>query len=171
MFGAYCSDKIKRYDCLEASSLSYKSLIEVKKYFDKFIEGKQININYGCYEDSEFENGFYDLIFTSPPYFCKEHYSDDEMQSCNKYHNYDEWKNGFLYKFVEKSYNYLKLNGYFIVNIDDVKIKGIKYELKNDFIEICKKFNFELIQTLWMKYKNRYTKENSGEPIFILKKR
>ena len=67
------------------------------------------------------------------------------MQSCNKYHNYNEWKNGFLYKFIENSYNYLKLNGYFIVNIDDVKIKGIKYKLENDFIEICKKFNFELI--------------------------
>ena len=151
LLGAYCSDKIKRYDCLEASLLSYKSLIEVKKYFDNLIKGKQININYGCYEESKFENEFYDLIFTSPPYFCKEHYSDDEMQSCNKYHNYNEWKNGFLYKFIENSYNYLKLNGYFIVNIDDVKIKGIKYKLENDFIEICKKFNFELIQTLWMK--------------------
>ena len=37
----------------------------------------------------------FDLVFTSPPYFAKEAYSDDEEQSYKKFNQYETWVEGF----------------------------------------------------------------------------
>lgn len=168
MLGAYCSDKVKRYDCMQASSKTYMSLQNVKSYFNKHVENKNINVFNGAYEESIFSENTYDMIFTSPPYYCKEHYSDDYVESCNKYKTYDEWKNGFLYGFIEKSHLYLKQGGCFAVNIDDVAIGKNIFPLKDDFMEIYGKLGFQLKQKLFMKYTNRYTGQKHGQYIFIL---
>lgn len=60
MLGAYCSDKVKRYDCMDACSETVYGLKHLKMLMDRTVEGKEVNVQYGAYEDSDFENGMYD---------------------------------------------------------------------------------------------------------------
>ena len=46
---------------------------------------------------SKYENHF-DTIFTSPPYFNVEKYSDEDTQSYVRYKNIDSWNKNFLHK-------------------------------------------------------------------------
>ena len=70
-----------------------------------------------------------DFAFTSPPYFCKEHYSEDDTQSWKRYPTGDEWREGFLVPMMALQYAALKDGSYSIVNIADVKIKSKTYPL------------------------------------------
>lgn len=65
-----------------------------------------------------------DLAFSSPPYFTKEHYSDDRNQSWKRYPHIKSWLEKFLFKAVEKQYNTLRSGGTMIINISDVYIDG-----------------------------------------------
>ncbi len=57
------------------------------------------------------------LIFSSPPYFNWERYSDEESQSFIKYSTYEDWKQGFLEPVICQSMRILKKGGKFAVNI------------------------------------------------------
>ena len=46
-------------------------------------------------ETFECEENSIDMVFTSPPYFAKEAYSDDEEQSYKKFDQYEAWAEGF----------------------------------------------------------------------------
>ena len=102
------------------------------------------------HKNSKFQKykGRLDLIFTSPPYFNREAYSEDENQSYKKYgSSYKSWRDGFLKKTLETCVEYLKPDRYLLWNISDIKI-GKKYlPLEKDSIEI--------LESLGMMY--RYT--------------
>ena len=170
MLGAYCSDKVKRYDCIDACEKTCEGLERVKDTFGKIAVGKDMNVKFGAFEDVCVADGFYDFVFTSTPYFIKEHYSDDEEESCNRYEKYEEWRNGFLKPFVEKSFKCLKNGGVFAVNIDDVIINHKKYDLCDDLKKLAEDAGFVFKERLFMKSRNRYVNTLSGEPIFVFTK-
>jgi len=68
---------------------------------------------------SKYENKI-DLVFTSPPYFNTEIYSNEENQSCNRYKTIDDWNNLFLYKAIDNVWRTLKVGGHMLINIADV---------------------------------------------------
>jgi|TARA_R110001592_G_scaffold34111_1_gene117480 hypothetical protein len=88
-------------------------------------------------EDFKKYRGTIDLIFTSPPYFNREAYSENEKQSYKKFgSSYEEWREGFLRPTLETCAKWLKPNRYLLWNIADLKI-GEKYlPLEKDSIEI-----------------------------------
>jgi DNA modification methylase len=57
------------------------------------------------------------LVFSSPPYFDWEKYSDEASQSFIRYADYDDWKRGFLEPVIRQSLRVLKRGGKFVVNI------------------------------------------------------
>ena len=61
-----------------------------------------------------------DLVFTSPPYFDAEGYSDDESQSNIKFPLYEEWREGFLRPTLETAVEWLTPGRPLIWNIADV---------------------------------------------------
>lgn len=77
-------------------------------------------------------HGTVDLAFSSPPYFCKELYSEDSDQSFKKYPTYDLWRIFFLRKTIKNCHKLLKPGGHFIINIADVNIKGSNYPCGRD---------------------------------------
>ena len=170
MLGAYCSDRVKRYDCIDACKKTCEGLERVKDAFGKIVMGKDVNVKFGAFEDVCVADEFYDFVFTSTPYFIKEHYSDDEEESCNRYEKYEEWRNGFLKPFVEKSFKCLKNGGVFAVNIDDVIINHKKYGLCDDLKKLAEGTGFVFKERLFMKSRNRYVGTQSGEPIFVMVK-
>ena len=170
MLGAYCSDKVARYDCVEASRWTADGLRNLSVELDRLMGKKQSSVRFGAFEDVSVEYGAYDMVFTSTPYYRKEHYSDDPEQSCNRYQSYDAWLDGFLRPFVEKSWRCLKEGGKFIVNIDDVRIGDDVYPLKDDFVRITGQNGFRHVETMHMNYRNRYSKMAHGEPIYVYEK-
>jgi hypothetical protein len=95
------------------------------------------------FEDAIVKNNYYDLVFTSPPFFDFELYEKDKGQSVEKFNTLDRWLAGFLFPLIDKSYKALMLNGYFGIYISDYtgisftnemfkyineNVKGFKYQ-------------------------------------------
>jgi len=81
--------------------------------------------------------GQLDLIFTSPPYFNREAYNEDENQSFKKYgSSYESWREGFLKPTLETCAEWLKSDRYLLWNIADIKIKDKYLPLEKDSIDI-----------------------------------
>ena len=113
---------------------------------NKFIEFMQMRfgLNKKAYvnkigsEDFTIENypqyeNYFDISFTSPPYFDTEKYSDSDTQSYKKFNTYDLWVDGFYRNTIYNSCNALKLDGVFAVNISWVdNIKEYTEEFLND---------------------------------------
>lgn len=173
MLGAYCSEKVRRYDCIDACSETVYGLKHLRMLMDRTVGGKEVNVQYGAYEDADFGDGLYDVVFTSPPYFTKEFYSNDECQSEYRYgDDYGKWLDGFLQSFVDRSFSHLREGGLFIVNIDNVKMAKKAYAIADDFFGIvCSHGGFEYVETLWMVHNDRFTGKKAGEPLFVFSKK
>ena len=65
--------------------------------------------------------GKVDVVFTSPPYFGKELYSDDPEQSARKFSAFEDWCEGFLRPTIETAAKWLKPGGVLLWNIADIK--------------------------------------------------
>lgn len=94
--------------------------------------------------------GKIDLVFTSPPYFCKEIYSDDAEQSCHKFKAYSEWRDGFLTPTLKTAADWLSKDGVILWNIADIKLGGETLPLEEDSQKILNSLGFELVDTLKM---------------------
>ena len=156
-------------------------------------------LNFWCLgsEDMQYDEEFQaykekvDLVFTSPPYFAKEAYSDDDDQSYKKFPGYEEWKKGFLYETLKTAYEWLKPHGYLVWNISDVQFGKEVIPLVQDSMDICKEVGFNYVKTWKMalaqmpggnrldletgKPKTRYSCKVNGiwlkyEPILVFQK-
>lgn len=88
-------------------------------------------------EDFQKHRGDIDLVFTSPPYFNREAYSEDENQSYKKYGStYESWRDGFLRPTLETAVEWLKPGGYLLWNIADILVKGEYLPLEEDSKDI-----------------------------------
>ena len=85
-----------------------------------------------------------DFVFTSPPYFNREQYSQDETQSFKKFSAYEDWKNNFLKPTLTTAYTNLKNDRFLCWNIADIKIGEDKYiPLEQDSIDIVESLGGE----------------------------
>ena len=82
----------------------------------------------------QYEN-YFDISFTSPPYFDTEKYSDSDTQSYKKFNTYDSWVDGFYRNTIYNSCNALKIHGTFAINIFE-KVDNIK-EYTEEFLNDC----------------------------------
>lgn len=99
---------------------------------------------YGAFE------GRGDLVFTSPPYFNREAYSEDEAQSYKRYSTYDRWRDEFLRPTLTHAYHWLNHERYLLWNIADLKV-GKKYlPLEADSRAIAASLGFVFKETIFM---------------------
>jgi hypothetical protein len=84
-----------------------------------------------------------DVAFTSPPYFAKEIYSDDDTQSWKRYPTHEGWLEGFLTPMIRKCGEVLRPGGHLVLNIEDVKIKGKDYALVEPTVARAKAEGFK----------------------------
>ena len=134
--------------------------------------------------------GKLDLVFTSPPYFAKEAYSEDEEQSYKKFPEYQSWVDGFLRPTLETCIEYLKPNRYLLWNIADAKFGPDMLPLEEDSNKILREHGMEFVEVVkmtlaWMPGGNRIDEDGKPsyknavqvdgkwfkyEPIFVWKK-
>ena len=70
-------------------------------------------------EDVEYNNLEYDFVFTSPPYFDTEIYTEEHTQSMFRYTQEESWKEDFLFKTLNVIYQGLVEGGRIAINICD----------------------------------------------------
>lgn len=88
-----------------------------------------------------------DFAFTSPPYFCKERYCDEDTQSWKRYHTGEAWRDGFLRPMLALQYAALKPGCYSLVNIEDVRIKTVTYPLVAWTVQCSREVGFVVTDT------------------------
>ena len=95
--------------------------------------------------NTEFQTykGDIDLVFTSPPYFDREQYSEDKEQSYKMYPKYDNWRVNFLKPTLTTAYEYLRNDRYLLWNIADIKIGKKYHPLEQDSIDIVESLGGE----------------------------
>ena len=150
--GFYCGETTKSYVGIDPNTLNhpnYQRQVEFyKKHQTFFEEEKKVDLICEPAEDvdySKYENHF-DTIFTSPPYFNVEKYSDEDTQSYVRYRNIDSWNKNFLHKAIAKMIPTLKKDGILAVNIADV------YSSKDkDYFDICNPMN-DYLESQGMEY-------------------
>lgn len=78
-----------------------------------------------------------DLIFTSPPYFDAEKYSDEPTQSYLRYPQQDQWFTEFLGVCLQGSYADLAPNGHLVLNVNpDMAAESREWASKVGFREL-----------------------------------
>ena len=200
--GFYCGETTKSYVGIDPNTLNhpnYRRQVEFyKKHQTFFEEEKQVEFICSPAEDVDFTKykEHFDTVFTSPPYFNVEKYSDEDTQSYIRYKDIDSWNKNFLHKTLGNIIPTLKKDGLLAINIADVyDAKNKTYfdicNPMNDFIksqglhyfgcigmEMTKRFNSggagnaksEYFQE-YLKDKTKHTKDIAfGEPIWIWRK-
>lgn len=144
---------ISRYQYV-ADFYNDRCLTDFSDEFLKFFEPSVEPNTYHIFQDGselikdnkDFQQykGKLDLVFTSPPYFNREQYSEDESQSFKAYGQYDEWRTNFLIPTLTTAFNYLKPDRYILWNIASIKIGSDTYfDLEGDSIEALTKLGCE----------------------------
>ena len=107
-------------------------------YMSRYFTNKKAYVNKMGSEDFTIEDypqyeNYFDISFTSPPYFNTEKYSKSETQSYIKFNTYDLWLGGFYRNTIYNSCNALKIDGTFAINISWLdNIKEYTEEFLND---------------------------------------
>ena len=139
----------------------------------------------GDHPDFQQYKGKLDMVFTSPPYFDREQYSDDEEQSFKSYPMYSDWRDNFLKPTLTNAYESLRSDRYLLWNIADIKIgKSVFHPLEQDSIDIIESLGGEYKGKLKMLMASMIGVDQSNvknavsvdgtlskyEPIFIFRK-
>lgn len=83
-------------------------------------DNKKIILKNDCAESVDYGDETFDFIFTSPPYFNIERYTQEENQSWKKHKKLDKWLELFLFKAISNAWQHLESGGTMIINISDV---------------------------------------------------
>jgi hypothetical protein len=133
----------------------------LQKGYSKIIESFSTNKNNRytirdmCFEDLKIDNNsseintiksnYYDLFFSSPPFFDLEIYSKDSDQSTTKYKDFNSWLVNFLFKSLFIAYQALKDGKDMLIHISD-------YIKDKNNIQICEKMCL-FLTSIGMEYK------------------
>ena len=139
LVGAFTAECVEHYVGLDPRKENHPIYEQQRDFYEKhttFFESPT-KTDFYCspaedFDYSEYEN-YFDLVFTSPPYFSVERYSHDDTQSWVRYKNIDDWNENFLHKTLGKIIPTVKKGGIIAINIADVysNTKGGK-----DWLEI-----------------------------------
>lgn len=131
-----------RYVGVDPSQLTCKGNQKLAKFFDRQNDVEMLE---SPFEDVNLGEQVFDFAFTSPPYFKKEIYSEEQTQSCHRYPEYSNWLKHFWRVVFDKVHRHLREDGgLFIVNINDVKIRSKVYPLIQDTLRIAEDAGFYL---------------------------
>jgi len=130
--------------CVDDFSDSLTKFFNVEKQgntYELFQDGSELISNNPKFQKYK---GKLDISFTSPPYFNREQYSQDEKQSFKAYGEYEDWRDNFLKPTLTTIYEYLKNDRYILWNIADIKIgENTYYPLEQDSIDILNELGCE----------------------------
>lgn len=141
---ASCMFKDIEYVETDPSKETYKGLVQLKKFLKLGDNYKQYDLPF---EELKLKENYFDFVFTSPPYFDTERYSEDEEQSYIKNDSYEKWRDNFLYVMIDKIVYAMKKGATCILNVGNKRYPisdDIKAYLKEKYDIEVNKADYEL---------------------------
>jgi hypothetical protein len=144
--GFYAADCTKHYVGLDPREENHPIYTDQKEFYEKhlgfFEEGKDTTFIQSPAEDFDYSEytEYFDIVFTSPPYFSAERYSKDDTQSWIRYKGITEWNEQFLHKALGKIIPTVKKGGIIAINISDI-YSNTRWEKGKRWLEICNPMN------------------------------
>ena len=141
--GFYASNA-KEYVGIDPNSSLHTGYQEQSDFYGGQSVSKKVRFFCSPAEDTDLSEykEYFDLAFTSPPYFNAEKYCKEDTQSWIRYGKSPKaWLEKFLFKAIENVWDSLKVGGRLIINIADVQIS------KDVYVDICHQMN-NYIETL-----------------------
>lgn len=129
LLGAHFAENVCEYVGIDPNTAG--SCMRLAEYLNKNFDTGTKEIVYEIGSEDFTEESYpqyqqyFDLYFTSPPYFNTEMYSDSETQSYKKFPTYVGWVKGFYQETIHNACNALKSDGVFSINIFE-KVPKIK---------------------------------------------
>jgi hypothetical protein len=119
---------------------------------------------------------YFDLVFTSPPYWIVEKYYG-EGQSWKEYKKFDDWLDKFLFRMLDNSWMALADEGHMVINISDCYAHHTMNRICQPMIDYCvdKLDNCSYVGAIGYSLAQRPNNKNGysgvhAEPIFVFKK-
>ena len=138
--GFYASDYGEFYLGIDPKVDNHPIYKEQAKYYDSLLSmfsvPKTAKFEIAPAEDFDYSeyNEFFDIVFTSPPYFTTEKYSNEDTQSWIRYSDIDRWNKYFLHEALGRIWKTLKPGGHMLINISDVQSGSAKGKM---WLQIC----------------------------------
>ena len=171
ILGALCSQQNFKYIAVEPNSNTYYNLKRLGAYIEKALNKENsYNIYNLCSEKFQPQSESIDFIFSCPPFFKKEVYSNEITQSIHSYPEYQDWLENYVRPTVRNSFIALKEKGVYGVDILNYTYCGKTYTLIEDWIRIAKEEGFIYKDKITVASRFR-KKENEGEYIYLFMKK
>lgn len=119
--GFYACENTKSYIGIDPNTSVFNKYYEQVEFYSNYAQNKSTRfINSPAEDIIDIPKEIVDTVFTSPPYFNIEKYTNNSNQSYIRYRKLDDWLSKFLFKAIDLSVNALRENGYLAINISDV---------------------------------------------------
>lgn len=115
LLSAILSPYVHYYHSTDPNLELHKHYKEILKRFN--VSEKHYNIKKIGFENLKIKDEYYDLIFSSPPFFKTEVYSNNPDDSLVKFSTDRDWYINFFIVSVLKALRGLKIGHYFVLNI------------------------------------------------------
>ena len=148
----FLSSNAESYVGIDPNSKLHSLYKEIANFCD---EDKQVEFICSPAEDADLGDKTFDFVFTSPPYFTLERYSQEDTQSWKRYPKISKWLKDFLFPTLEKCWTHLE-DGRILVNIADAYTNGTREE-------ICQPM-LRFMETLGAKYEGVLGYQMGGRP-------
>ena len=172
--GFYCGETTSHYVGLDPNTLNhpnYQRQVEFYKKHQTFFEEEKYVDMFCCpaedFTDYDLYNDYFDTIFTSPPYFDVEKYSDEDTQSYKRYKTIDSWNENFLHETLRLIIPTLKKNGILAVNIADVYHESVKgyVDITNAMNDYIKSHGLKYEGCIGMEMTKRFNSAGAGKAV------
>lgn len=161
MCGFFASNTAEHYVGLDPREENHPIYHQQAEWYSKHRSFFEAEKKYTFYkspaEDFDFSEykDYFDMVFTSPPYFNVEKYSNDESQSWIRYDNVTAWNKNFLHKALGNMIPATKPGGHIAVNIADVTVDAKYVEIINPMYDFMESMGMKYVGTIGMEMAKR----------------
>lgn len=116
--GALASGTVSHYIGVDPNEYLYTSYYAMKSLNPSV---RVTILGHGAEQLPYEEKESVDVVFTSPPYWNLEVYTQLPGQSIDVFSSFDSWLNGFLFEMIQRAYYRLKRGGYFLLHVRNIR--------------------------------------------------
>ncbi|MBU1767792.1 MAG: site-specific DNA-methyltransferase, partial [Candidatus Omnitrophica bacterium] len=149
LLGTLMSSAKATYVACEPLVESYKALGRLTEWISSYVSGVEYRvklINQPA-EEAQFPEDA-DVVLTSPPYWKREVYGDENTQSAVRYSTYEQWLTEFWLTTLKKAILALRPSGWLLLNVDNFSLNKRDYLLIQDTIKIVQSLGLGKYETL-----------------------
>ena len=162
----------RRYIGIEPARAQIRGLRRLHRAVEALAPGTA-ELHHACAEDllPTLPSRSVDLVFSSPPYFNLERYSNERTQSFRRYPTYPMWCESFLAVVIQEARRVLRPDGHFVVNVAD----SISGPVATDTLRLAGK-QFRLVDRLRLTMAAPPSSRAAGrlyrfEPVYVFRVR